>query len=639
MNYRGSQRFGLLLIAISSVAAVQAAGLADLRATQDATAAELRARDDCMLWVDFADAAAQGLRFAPGPDEGVLTHTTGRWPGQTAARISHGMLMREAIHIPDAGFTLCCWLRVNDLEKVDRLGHKRIAGGVMTVGSGYYNGWRLLVAPASASITFELGRPEIGARRVASSGHLITGGWHHVAVTWNHETLAMWLDGQLRAETVVAMAYNPAPEPAWLRIGECGSGLGVLDFEIADLGFFSTSLSPETLAALGDPDRDFRRAITRFLAQVPPRPDDPADEEAYRRHFDPLFALTGCDDSEAYRVAVTRSRLRVAESYRREGRLEAARDAYGEVANDDGVGLHHRAAAMLALGDLHRDRAEYEAARQEYEKTREFFTARHEEFRTAAMERLRELSDLPDGAALTSSRQRRIDRISHPGLRLYVSPTGADADPGTEEKPFQTLERARDAVRQLKQKGALPEGGVAVIVRGGVYRRETESFALTEADSGSPEAPIIYQAAPGETPVLRGGRAVSGFEPLGDSDAAERIPTAAREHVLQLDLRAAGVTDFGRLQPRGQGTGTTHEPDLPAHLELFFDGRPMSLARWPNDTPKMSERFTTVDLSDQKTINDNGTEIARESDVFSYLDPRQLAALSAMRRRQWDLTR
>ncbi len=253
---------------------------------------------------------------------------------------------------------------------------------------------------------------------------------------------------------------------------------------------------------------------------------------------------------------------------------------------------------MLALGDLHRDRGEYQAARQEYEKTREFFTARHEEFRVAAIERLRELETLPDGAALSSSRQRRIDRISHLGLSLYVSPTGADADPGTEDKPFLTLERAREALRQLKQKGALPKGGVAILLRGGVYPRETESFALTEADSGTPEAPVIYQAAPGETPVLRGGRAIraiSGFGPLGDSHAAQRIPDAAREHVLQLDLRAAGVTDFGQLRPRGQGTGTMHGPDLSAHLELFFDGRPMSLARWPNDTSKMSERFTTVE--------------------------------------------
>jgi hypothetical protein len=44
-----------------------------------------------------------------------------------------------------------------------------------------------------------------------------------------------------------------------------------------------------------------------------------------------------------------------------------------------------------------------------------------------------------------------------------------------------------------------------------------------------------------------------------------------------LDLKAAGVTDFGRLAPRGYGGGPS-----PA-VELFCDGRPMQLARWPNE--------------------------------------------------------
>ena len=623
MGCRSLQSLGFLLVSLSTACATQAAGLADLRATQDAAAAELRARDDCLLWVDFADSAAQGLRFAPGPDEGALTPTTGRWPGQRATRIFHGKLMRDAIHVPDSGFTLCCWLRVNDLEKVDRLGYTRTAGGVMAVGSGYYNGWRLLVAPASSTLTFELGRPEIGARRVSSAGHLTKGDWHHVAVTWNHETLAMWIDGELRAETVVTMTYNGGPRATWFRIGECGSGLGVLSFDIADLGLFGAALPPDTLISLGDPDREFRAGITRFLASITPAPRDPADEEAYRRQYAPLFALTGCEDSQAYRVAMSRSRLRVAESYRREGRFEDARQAYADVAGDDVAALHHRAAAMLALGDLHRDRGEYEAARREHEKTREFFTARHEAFRVAAIERLRELATLQDGAPLSSPRQRRIDRISHPGLHLYVSPGGADAHPGTEDKPFGTLERAREAVRQLKQEGALPKGGVAIVLTGGVFRRETEPFVLTEADSGTLAAPIIYQAAPGQTPILRGGRAVSGFEPLRDAQAAQRIPDEARAHVLQLDLRAAGVTNLGRLRPRGLAIGMTHDPDVPAHPELFFDGRPMSLARWPNDTPRMSERFTTVDLSGQETVSDSGRQVARECDVFSYVDPRQ----------------
>ena len=38
---------------------------------------------------------------------------------------------------------------------------------------------------------------------------------------------------------------------------------------------------------------------------------------------------------------------------------------------------------------------------------------------------------------------------------FYVAPDGSDANPGTSAKPFASLERARDAVRALKQAGPL----------------------------------------------------------------------------------------------------------------------------------------------------------------------------------------
>ena len=59
------------------------------------------------------------------------------------------------------------------------------------------------------------------------------------------------------------------------------------------------------------------------------------------------------------------------------------------------------------------------------------------------------------------------------GRDYYVATDGDDANPGTIEKPFATLEKARDAIRQQRSEGA------TVILRGGKYFR-TESFTLTE---------------------------------------------------------------------------------------------------------------------------------------------------------------
>jgi hypothetical protein len=44
---------------------------------------------------------------------------------------------------------------------------------------------------------------------------------------------------------------------------------------------------------------------------------------------------------------------------------------------------------------------------------------------------------------------------------LCVATQGKDANPGTEDRPFATLERARDEIRQRKASGPLPAGGIA----------------------------------------------------------------------------------------------------------------------------------------------------------------------------------
>jgi len=49
-----------------------------------------------------------------------------------------------------------------------------------------------------------------------------------------------------------------------------------------------------------------------------------------------------------------------------------------------------------------------------------------------------------------------------------------------------------------------------------------------------------------------------------------------RGSILQADLKKQGITDFGELKPRG------FHRAFNAALELYFNGRPMTLARWPN---------------------------------------------------------
>ncbi|HIJ53859.1 MAG TPA: right-handed parallel beta-helix repeat-containing protein [Planctomycetes bacterium] len=162
---------------------------------------------------------------------------------------------------------------------------------------------------------------------------------------------------------------------------------------------------------------------------------------------------------------------------------------------------------------------------------------------------------------------------------FYVSPGGNDGASGSSGvKAFATLHRARDAIRELKKTTGLPEGGITVWIRGGEYYLE-QGFELTSEDSGTAEAPIVYRAMPGERVRIIGGLEVSGRQKVRDQAILDRLAPAARGQVYQVDLRAQGIDDFGQLRSRGFGRGTS-----PAALELFFQDKPMNLARWPNDS-------------------------------------------------------
>ncbi|HOX27547.1 MAG TPA: right-handed parallel beta-helix repeat-containing protein [bacterium] len=167
---------------------------------------------------------------------------------------------------------------------------------------------------------------------------------------------------------------------------------------------------------------------------------------------------------------------------------------------------------------------------------------------------------------------------------FYVSTAGNDgfsgkyAEPrGADDGPFATLERARDAIRSMKKAGPLPNGGVTVFIRGGVYFLKN-TFTLTDGDGGLDAAPIVYRAYEKEEVRLVGGAALNPawFSPVNDPAVLGRIDEKVRGAVLQTDLGAHGISP-GILTPRGFG-----RPVRPAAIELFFNGRPLQLARTPN---------------------------------------------------------
>lgn len=160
---------------------------------------------------------------------------------------------------------------------------------------------------------------------------------------------------------------------------------------------------------------------------------------------------------------------------------------------------------------------------------------------------------------------------------IHVAPGGDDTHPGTRRRPLASFEAARDAVRRLRAEGRIPRGGLTVQVHPGDYPRHA-TLEFSAADSGTAESPVRWVAAGTGRVRLLGGRRVEEFRAVDDPAVLDRLDPRARGQVRVADLDSWAVSAWGTLTSRGFGRPTT-----PAHSELFHGGRPMTLARWPDE--------------------------------------------------------
>lgn len=158
---------------------------------------------------------------------------------------------------------------------------------------------------------------------------------------------------------------------------------------------------------------------------------------------------------------------------------------------------------------------------------------------------------------------------------FFVAPSGADEESadGSAQRPYGSLERARDAVRESRKTS--PRITHAVELLPGVYMRD-RALELTADDSGSKDAPVIWRSSKPREAVLSGARIfkVSDFAEPTDPGLLERLDPAARPHIRALDLAANNITHSGPFPDRFDDRGGI--------FELFdADGR-LPLSRWPN---------------------------------------------------------
>src|ERR1044071_9909954 len=88
------------------------------------------------------------------------------------------------------------------------------------------------------------------------------------------------------------------------------------------------------------------------------------------------------------------------------------------------------------------------------------------------------------------------NRRSTETITLHVSPLGNDTADGTSARPLKTLARVQQAVRAVNA-----NANVIVVLGDGVYRL-SEPLRFRQQDGGQEGKPVVWQAAPGASPVI-----------------------------------------------------------------------------------------------------------------------------------------
>jgi len=138
---------------------------------------------------------------------------------------------------------------------------------------------------------------------------------------------------------------------------------------------------------------------------------------------------------------------------------------------------------------------------------------------------------------------------------FYVATDGSDGNPGSMEKPFASLEQARDAVRQVRGENV---ERITVFLRGGVYYL-TKPLVFMPADSGDNDTTIEYRAWADEEVTISGGSELDlDWQPYKDNVLSAKVP-AQIEKIDQLlvDGRRQHPARYPNYDPEAKFFGGT----------------------------------------------------------------------------------
>lgn len=180
----------------------------------------------------------------------------------------------------------------------------------------------------------------------------------------------------------------------------------------------------------------------------------------------------------------------------------------------------------------------------------------------------------------------------------YVSTKGNDNASGTLNRPFRTAQKAL-AVAEKYQTDT-----VEILFRGGTYQL-SESVRIKGKN-------IILRPYDSEKVVFSGGISVSTnkIKAIKDEAIKSRIQDGVKDKVKEIDVKSMNV-ELAGISPKGFGRAA-----LPSWSELFVNGKPQHLSRWPNDSTVLIGKIRcTGDIPRDKKFGIGDP-------VFEYLEDR-----------------
>ena len=151
---------------------------------------------------------------------------------------------------------------------------------------------------------------------------------------------------------------------------------------------------------------------------------------------------------------------------------------------------------------------------------------------------------------------------------IFVAPGGNDSGSGTKKNPFATKERALEEIATARDNGQMQRP--TINLRAGVYTIH-HTIKLDSKFSN-----VNIQAYQKEKVIFFGGVPI----PVNkiESISASEINSNTDKKVYEVNLKKLGITEYGKIRNVGFG-----RPYGPSWGEIFINGKPMHLARWPNE--------------------------------------------------------